>query len=141
MGMSHARVDLLKEMGTWETVQKPLDAVPITNKWVFIKKWNKQGEVVRHKARLVIKGCAQHPGYDYLETFSPVVRMDMLCAILAFVAEKGLQMQQMDVKGAYLNGTLKETIYIRQPEGCEDGIGHVCRLVKPLYGLKQAVQV
>jgi hypothetical protein len=53
------------------------------------------------------------------------------------VAEKGLKMQQMDVKGAYLNGTLQETIYMRQPEGCEDGTGRVCRLVKPLYGLKQ----
>jgi Reverse transcriptase (RNA-dependent DNA polymerase) len=52
------QLDLLKEMGTWEIVQKPLDAVLIANKWVFIKKQNKQGEVVRHKARLVIKGYA-----------------------------------------------------------------------------------
>jgi Reverse transcriptase (RNA-dependent DNA polymerase) len=99
---------LLKEMGTWETVQKPLDAVLIANKWVFVKKRNKQGDVVRYKARLVIKGYAQRPGYDYMETFSPVVRMDTLRAILALVAEKGLKMQQMDVKGAYLNGTLKD---------------------------------
>jgi Reverse transcriptase (RNA-dependent DNA polymerase) len=132
------QLDLLKEMGTWETVQKPPDAILIANKWVFVKKRNKQGDVVRYKARLVIKGCAQCPGYDYMETFSPVVRMDTLRAILALVAEKGLKMQQMDIKGAYLNGTLKETIYMRQPEGCEDGTGRVCRLVKPLYGLKQA---
>ena len=132
------QLDLLKEMGTWETVQKPPDAVPITNKWVFIKKRNKEGEVVRHKARLVVKGCAQRPGFDYMETFSPVVRMDTLRAILALVPIKGLKMQQMDVKGTYLNGTLQETIYMRQPEGCEDGTGRVCRLIKPLYGLKQA---
>ena len=128
------QLDLLKEMGTWEMVQKPPDAVPITNKWVVVKKQNKQGEVVRYKARLVAKECAQCLGYDYIETFSPVVRMDMLYAILALVAEKGLQMQQMDIKGAYLNATLKETIYMQQPEGCEDGTGQVCRLVKPLYG-------
>jgi Reverse transcriptase (RNA-dependent DNA polymerase) len=82
------QLDLLKEMGTWETVQKPPDAVPIVNKWVFVKKRNKAGEVVRHKARLVAKGCAQHPGHDYMETFLPVVRMDTSHAILALVAEK-----------------------------------------------------
>src|SRR5277367_6269862 len=113
-------------------------AVPIANKWVFVKKRNKAGEVIRYKARLVVKGCAQRPGYDYMETFSPVVRMDTLRAILALVAEEGLKMQQMDVKGAYLNGTLQETIYMRQPEGCEDGTDRVCRLIKSLYGLKQA---
>jgi len=64
--------------------------------------------------------------------------MDTLHAILALVAEKGLKVQQMDVKGAYLNRTLQETIYMWQPEGCEDGMGWVYRLVKPLYGLKQA---
>ena len=106
------QLDLLKEMGTWETVQKPPDAVPIVNKWVFIKKQNKDREVVRHKARLVAKGCVQHPGFDYTDTFLPVVRMDMLHAILALVPIKGLKMQQMDVKGTYLNGTLQETIYM-----------------------------
>jgi Reverse transcriptase (RNA-dependent DNA polymerase) len=73
-----------------------------------------------------------------METFSPVVQMDMLCAILALVIEKGLKIQQMDIKGTYLNGTLKETIYMQQPEGCGDGTNRVCRLPKPLYGLKQA---
>jgi Reverse transcriptase (RNA-dependent DNA polymerase) len=134
------QLDILKEMGTWETVPKPPDAVPIANKWVFVKKWDKEGYVVRYKARLVAKGCAQCPGQDYMETFSPVVRMDTLRAILALIPMKGLKMQQMDVRGAYLNSTLQETIYMQQPEGCEDGTGHVCRLIKPLYGLKQAGQ-
>ena len=58
-----------------------------------------------------------------METFSPVVRMDTLCAILALVPMQDLKLQQMDVKGAYLNGTLHETIYMQQPEGCEDGTG------------------
>ena len=73
-----------------------------------------------------------------METFSPVVQMDTLRAILALVPMQDLKLQQMDVKGTYLNGTLHETIYMRQPEGCEDGTGRVCKLVKPLYGLKQA---
>jgi hypothetical protein len=73
-----------------------------------------------------------------METFSPVIRMDTVCAILALVPSKKLQVQQMDVKGAYLNGVLQETIYMKQPEGCEDGTGQICRLVKTLYGLKQS---
>jgi Reverse transcriptase (RNA-dependent DNA polymerase) len=132
------QLDLLKEMGTWETMQKPPDAIPIANKWVFMKKHNNLGEVVHYKARLVAKGCAQHPGHDYMETSSPVVWMDTLHAILVLIPIKGLKVQQMDVKGMYLNGTLQETIYMWQPEGCEDGTGQVCRLLKLLYSLKQA---
>ena len=71
-----AELDLLKEKGTWELVEKLPDAIPITNKWVFIKKCDKEGKVIRYGARLMAKGCVQHPGYDYMETFSPVVRMD-----------------------------------------------------------------
>ena len=66
------------------------------------------------------KGCTQHPRYDYMETFLPMVRMDTLCAILPLVLMQSLKVQQMDVKGAYLNGTLHETTYMQQPEGCED---------------------
>ena len=84
------------------------------------------------------KGCVQHPGYDYMETFSPVVWMDTLHTILALVPMQDLKLQQMDIKGAYRNCTLHETIYMWQPEGCEDGTGQVRKLVKPLYGLKQA---
>src|SRR5277367_395470 len=64
--------------------------------------------------------------------------MDTLRAILALVPEKELKLHQMDIKGAYLNGILQETIYMKQPEGCEDGTDHVCKLIKTLYGLKQA---
>ena len=91
--------------------------------------------------RLVAKGCVQHPGYNYMETFSSIVRMDTLWTILALVLMQDLKSHQMDVKGAYLNGTLQwlhATIYMWQPEGCDDGTGWVCKLVGPLYGLKQA---
>jgi hypothetical protein len=64
--------------------------------------------------------------------------MDTIRVILALVPIKGLKIQQMDVKGAYLNGTLKEKVYMRQPEGYEDNTGRVCDLVKTLYGLKQS---
>src|SRR5882762_489233 len=131
-------LDQLVKTGTWKLVDKPDDAIPISNKWVFAKKRNKAGEITKYKARLVAKGCSQRPGYDYLETFSPVVRMETIRAILSLVPSKKLKIQQMDVKGAYLNGILKEKIYMRQPEGYDDGSGRVCLLVKTLYGLKQS---
>lgn len=125
-------------MGTWKLVEKPPGAIPIANKWTFIRKRNKAGEITRYKARLVAKGCAQRPGHDYIETFSPVVRMETIRAILALIPIEKLKVQQMDIKGAYLNGILQEKIYMRQPEGYEDGTDQVCELVKTLYGLKQS---
>ncbi len=59
----------LEQFGTWKLVECPDDAIPIPNKWVFLKKYNKQGELIKHKARLVVKGCAQRPGFDYTDTF------------------------------------------------------------------------
>ena len=134
----HAELKQLQETGTWELVDKPADAIPIGNKWVFAKKHNKQGDLLKYKGRLVAKGFAQRPGHDYLETFSPVVRMETIRALLSIAAVRDLKIQQMDVKGAYLNGVLKETVYMKQPEGFEDGSDRVCLLKKTLYGLKQA---
>jgi len=129
---------LLNKMGTWELVEKPLDAVAIPNKWTFIKKRNKANQVTHHKARLVVKGCAQHPGHEFTETYSPVVWVETLRACLALVPVKGLKVKQMDIKGAYLNGILQETIYMKQLEGFGDGTSRVCKLIKTLYGLKQS---
>src|SRR6266850_4303135 len=125
-------------MGTWKLVEKPPDVIPIANKWVFAKKRDKMGQIIKYKARLVAKGCAQQLGHDYVETHSPVVRLETLQAILSILPKEKLIVQQMDVKGAYLNGTLKERVYMHQPEGYEDGTDHVCLLIKTLYGLKQA---
>ena len=121
-----AELKQLKGMGTWELIDKPPDAQPISNKWVFVRKRNKIGEIIKYKARLVARGYSQRPGQDYNETYSPVVRVDTLRAILALVPIKRLKIQQMDIKGAYLNGILKENIYMEQPEGSDDGTGRVC---------------
>ena len=91
-------------MGTWKLVNKPKNAIPIVNKWVFIKKRNKAGQLTKYKARLVAKGCVQRPGYNYTKTHTPVVCLETICLLLAITAIKGLKIQQMDVKGAYLNG-------------------------------------
>ena len=84
------------------------------------------------------KGCAQRPGYDYAETHSPVMCLESIRLLLAIAATRGLRIHQMDVKGAYLNGTLEEQVYMRQPEGFEDGTDHICELLRSLYGLKQS---
>ena len=125
-------------MNIWELVKCPDDMVPRPNKWVLVKKYNKAGKSIKYKARLVIKGCAQHLGFNYNQTFVPVVRIETIQAILALVLTKDLKIQQMDVKGAYLNGLLSEQLYMRQLKGYNDGTGHACHLIKTLYGLKQA---
>ena len=105
-------LNLLKERGTWEFVEKLPYAIPIANKWVFITKCDKEGKVIRYRVSLIAKGCAQCPGYNYMESILPVIRMDTLCTILALVLMLDLKLQQMDVKGTYLNGTSHETIYM-----------------------------
>ena len=133
-----AELAQLKKMGTWKLVPKPKNVIPIANKWVFAKKRNKAGQLTKYKARLVAKGCAQHPGYDYAETHLPIVRLETIRLLLVIAAIGGLKIHQMDIKGAYLNGTLEEWVYMRQPEGFKDGTDHICKLLRSLYGLKQS---
>src|SRR6201999_1366001 len=133
-----AELSQLEAMGTWKLVEPPADAIPIANKWVFNKKRNKEGLLTKYKARLVTKGCIQHLGHNYVEIHSPVVHLETIQAILAMVPARKLKICQMDVKGAYLNGMLKECMYMRQLEGYDDGSGWVCLLEKTLYGLRQS---
>jgi len=131
-------LDTLRQMGTWELMEAPKNRKPVTNKWVFVRKYNKEGELLKYKARLVARGFSQVPGMDYNETFAPVVRLETIRAILALAVEEDWEIQQMDVKGAYLNGDLKEEIYMNQPEGFHDETTRLCRLIKTIYGLKQS---
>jgi hypothetical protein len=133
-----SELEQLNRMGTWRLVDKPPDSIPISNKFVFTKKRDNAGNTIKYKARLVAKGYAQRPGFDYVDTHSPVVRMESIRAILAIAPARKLIIHQLDVKGAYLNGILKEKIYMKQPEGYGDGTSRVCQLIKTLYGLKQA---
>jgi len=133
-----AKLGQLWEKGTWELVDKPMDAVPLSNKWVFVWKHDKEGQILKYKAHLVARGFSQRPGFDYVETHSPVVQLESIRALLAIAITKHFSIQQMDVKGAYLNGILKETMYMRQPKGFTDGSNQVCKLIKTLYGLKQS---
>jgi transposase InsO family protein len=127
----------LMKNNTWTLCRLPVGRNAIRNKWVYTIK---SGTEVRYKARLVAKGFTQRPGIDYEETYSPVVRHDSLRAVLAITAAENLEMAQLDVKTAFLNGDLHEELYMFQPTGFEiEGQEDlVCRLNKSLYGLKQA---
>jgi hypothetical protein len=107
---------------------------------VWKNKEGEKGEVVRNKSRLVAQGFSQKEGIDYEETFAPVARLEAIRILLAFSVAKGFKLHQMDVKSAFLNGVLKEEVYVRQPSGFEsEKYPHqVYKLRKALYGLKQA---
>ena len=93
-----------------------------------------------YKARLVVKGFQQKEGVDYTEIFSPVVKLTTIILVLGLVSVEDLDLEQLDVKTAFLYGDLEEDIYMNQPKGfLESGKeGLVCKLKKSLYGLKQA---
>lgn len=110
-------------------------------KWIFKKKDGIPGvEKERYKARLVAQGFSQTPGIDFNEVFPPVVKHSSIRLMLAMVAKYDLELEQLDVKTAFLHGKLEETIYMRQPEGYAEkwNEGNVCLLQKSLYGLKQS---
>jgi hypothetical protein len=134
----NSELENLTTMGTWELEECPTERKPVGCRWVFDLKTGQQGEIVRYKARLVAKGYSQISGIDYFDTFAPVVRLESLRALLAIAAVKDLEMKQLDVKGAYLNGDLQEEVFMEQPPGFDDGSGRKCRLKKTLYGLKQS---
>nr|GEW48930.1 retrovirus-related Pol polyprotein from transposon TNT 1-94 [Tanacetum cinerariifolium] len=109
-------------------------------KWIFKNKKDESSLVIRNKARLVAVGYSQQEGIDYNETFSLVARIKAICLFLAYVAHKDFTVYQMDVKTSFLNGILKEEVYVGQPLGfvSKQYPEHVYALDKALYGLKQA---
>ncbi|CAA7052678.1 unnamed protein product [Microthlaspi erraticum] len=125
---------------TWTLVYLPSGAKAIGLKWVFKLKRNSDGSINKHKARLVAKGYAQRYGVDYEEVFAPVARLETIRLLISLAAASGWEIHHLDVKTAFLHGDLKETVFVKQPEGFEE-IGQeekVCKLNKALYGLKQA---
>lgn len=124
---------------TWELVELPANRKAIPCKWVFKVKQDSQGNVERFKARLVAKGFAQRHGTDYNEIYAPVSKHVTVRTCLAYAALRDMEIRQIDIKTAFLNGDLEEEIYMKQPPGFhEGGPNVVCKLQKSLYGLKQA---
>lgn len=131
-------MDSLKENETWTLVDLPKGKKPIGCRWVYKVKTTSDGSIERHKARLVVKGFSQKPGVDYDQTFSPVAKMATIRSLLSVAASENMSLMQFDVSTAFLYGELDENIFMRQPEGFEDGTNRVCHLKRSLYGLKQA---
>ncbi|CDF39893.1 unnamed protein product [Chondrus crispus] len=128
---------------TWKLVPPSEVSNILTSRWVFNVKQlpDANGNIVESaKARLVARGFQQVQGLDYTETYAPVIKFTTIRLLLALVAHYDLELHQMDVVTAFLNGDLDEDIYMEQPEGCIDKSksDHVCKLLKALYDLKQA---
>jgi hypothetical protein len=130
----------IEDNNTWTLIDLPAGRKAIGLKWVFKVKKDEKGAVVRHKARLVVKGYAQRQGIDFDEVFAPVARMEAVRLLLALAAQEGWEVHHMDVKSAFLNGELQEEVYVEQPLGfTRPGHEHkVLKLSKALYGLHQA---
>lgn len=126
------------ENATWTLTKLPTGRKPIACKWVFKLKRDANGNVTKYKARLVAKGYSQRPGIDFEETFSLVIRYDSIRYLLALADMNGYKIEQMDAITAFLQGDLKEDIFMSQPEQYHDGTERVCKLQKAIYGLKQA---
>ncbi|GJX10375.1 putative ribonuclease H-like domain-containing protein [Tanacetum coccineum] len=132
-----------KRLDVWVLVPLPDNIKPLTLKWLFKNKHDEENTVIRNKSRLVVRGYRQEEGIDFEESFAPVARMEAIRIFLAYAAHKSFIVFQMDVKTAFLHGTLKEDVYVCQPEGFIDADhpSHVYKLKKALYGLKQAPRV
>ena len=140
---SDAMKDELNSMANnqvWDLVELPEGFRAVGCKWVYKTKTDASGNIERYKARLVAKGFLQKEAIDYHDTFSPVSKKDSLRIIMALVAHFDIELHQMDVKTAFLNGELEEEVYMTQPEGfiSEKGNNLVCKLKKSIYELKQA---
>jgi hypothetical protein len=129
----------IKRNEVWSLVPRPKQNV-VGTKWVFRNKQDEYGVVKRNKVTLVAKGYAQVACLDFEETLAPVARLESIRILLANAAHHSFKLFQMDMKSAFLNGPIKEEVYIEQPPGFEDDRypDHVYKLSKVLYGLKQA---
>ncbi|GJP86258.1 hypothetical protein CLOP_g16302 [Closterium sp. NIES-67] len=128
----------LIENETWDLCDLPPGKKAITSKMIYRHKYGPEGELTRYKSRLVARGFLQTKGKDYDEVFAPVGKGTTLRVLLAIAALLGWKIRQMDIVTAFLNGIIMEEVYMKQPEGLDDGSGRVCRLKKAIYGLKQA---
>ncbi|GJW41097.1 retrovirus-related pol polyprotein from transposon TNT 1-94 [Tanacetum coccineum] len=130
-----------KRLDVWELVPLPNNIKPLTLKWLFKNKHDEENMVIRNKTRLVARGYRQEEGIAFEESFAPVAKMEAIKIFLAYVAHKSFIVFQMDVKIGFLNGSLKEDVYVCQLEGFIDADhpSHVYKLKKALYKLKKAL--
>jgi transposase InsO family protein len=140
LGAMKEEMESLMKNKTWSLIELPKNRKTVDCRWVLGIKQDSRGRPERYKARLCARGFTQEFGVDYEETFSPVAHFDSIRMLLVVAVHLKMDVQQMDVKTAFLNGTLDEEIFMSQPPGFEvKGQEHlVCKLEKSLYGLKQS---
>nr|GEY71868.1 copia protein [Tanacetum cinerariifolium] len=109
-----------KIQNVWVMVDCPNGVRPIGTKWVLKNKKDERGIVIRNKARLVAQGHTQEEGIDYEEVFAPIVRIEAIRLFLAYASYMGFTVYQMDVKSAFLYGTINEEVYVMRPFGFQD---------------------
>ncbi|GKA67937.1 retrovirus-related pol polyprotein from transposon TNT 1-94 [Tanacetum coccineum] len=129
-----------KLLDVWELVECPIGRNIIAVKWIWENKTDSENTVIRNKSCLVAKGYGQEEGINFEESFTPVARLEAVRIFVAYAAHKNFPIYEMDVKTAFLNGPLKEEVFVRQPNGFVDTDfpNHIYRLKKAMYGLKQA---
>jgi hypothetical protein len=133
-------MDAVEKNCTWELTDLPHGHGVITLKWVFKLKRDEAGAIVKHKAHLVARNFVQREGIDFDDTFAPVAQMESVRLLFVLAAQEGWRVHQMDIKSTFLNGDLKEEVYVHQPPGfaIPGKEGKVLHLRKALYGLRQA---
>ncbi|GKB54869.1 retrovirus-related pol polyprotein from transposon TNT 1-94 [Tanacetum coccineum] len=129
-----------EHLEVWELVPRPDRVMIITLKWIYKVKLDELGGVLKNKAHLVARGYHQEEGIDFKESFASVAQLEGIRIFIAFVSRMNMIVYQMDVKTVFLNGILREEVYVSQPDRYEDleNPNHVYKLKKVLYGLKQA---
>ncbi|GKE23760.1 retrovirus-related pol polyprotein from transposon TNT 1-94 [Tanacetum coccineum] len=134
------KLNQFKCLDVWELVECPVGRNIIVVKGIWKNKTNAKNTGIQNKSHLVSKGYRQEKGIDFEESFAQVARLEAVRIFVAYAAHKNFPIFQMDVKTAFLNGPLKEEVFVRQPDGFVDleFPNHVYRLKKALYGLKQA---
>jgi hypothetical protein len=131
-----SKMDAVEKNCTWELADLPRGHSAITLKWVFKLKRDEASAIIKHKARLVARGFVQREGVNFDNTFAPVVRIESVRLLFALAAQEGWRVHHMDVKSVFLNGDLKEEVYVHQPSEfvIPSKEGKVLRLRKALYG-------
>lgn len=126
---------------TWLLVRRPDEQNVIGSRWVFKVKYKANNEVDKFRARIVAKGFNQVKGVDYTDSYSPVIRQQTVRMLYSIVVNKNWSLHHMDVKTAFLNGDLHETVFMEQPDYfATDKQNFVCHLQKSIYGLKQSAK-
>lgn len=140
-----AEIDELERQNTWKITDLPHDKTPLKGRWVYKLKTDLEGNIVKYKARWVVKGFNQVPGVDYQETFSTTCRPESYRMIFILAVHNSWHLNQYDVKNAFIHANIDHEIYVEQPHGFEKSSNtnqrsktQYCKLNKALYGLKQS---